>query len=343
MRLLLAVYDPAHESSDGKYWVWSHPDLTDELKNRFYYNAAVKHLPENPNAITPSDCHGGWTSIDETWACWYRFLDGGRDLRGRPGRFVLICAFCRRTDNINLNGFSILDSAPFQRLAQATAFSRPIPQPESLECDVRLPAIEGSSAAVQNSHDAPSKFVGPKATERAAAACCNLQPSYGFDVAYIRSGDRSLATVEITKSPEAKVSKMVGPTNIASVSRPSPPTGPRHNASVANEALSERYTRTAARASLLFSASIPNWAVLIIICVVALGAYFFGARNSAEKTPIINSTSNDTPSPAKQPSVSGTLEPPSVAVPGIQQRDGTQGKSNSHSSKSTPTSQTTNQ
>jgi hypothetical protein len=42
MRFLLAAYDPAHETADGKYWVWWHRDLPVELMNSFYYAVAAK-------------------------------------------------------------------------------------------------------------------------------------------------------------------------------------------------------------------------------------------------------------------------------------------------------------
>jgi hypothetical protein len=45
MRVLLAAYDPAHNTLNGDYWACSHADLPGDLRTKFYYEVAVGQMP----------------------------------------------------------------------------------------------------------------------------------------------------------------------------------------------------------------------------------------------------------------------------------------------------------
>ncbi len=200
MKLFLAAYDPAHDSSTGNYWVWAHKDLPPALLNDFYYTVATKNISGNPNELSAADWHGGWAAVDETWTCWYRFLNGGRDLRGRPGRFVILCAFCRREDTTNRNVFGILDHKVFQELAKAAPSSRPIPKPAKfpdLEVDVEFPPLE----VLQNSYYGIGgdsfTYTGSDATEKASRTCADLPRDCRFNCKVTRQAGEIRIVVDI--------------------------------------------------------------------------------------------------------------------------------------------------
>ncbi|WP_425619502.1 hypothetical protein NA78x_002904 [Anatilimnocola sp. NA78] len=93
MKIYLALYDPAFQAADGTYWTWHHPVLSLELLAQTYYEGLAADLPPDPSALTESVVWGGMVDVNREWRCYYRFLDGGRDTRGRPGRYVVLCGF----------------------------------------------------------------------------------------------------------------------------------------------------------------------------------------------------------------------------------------------------------
>jgi hypothetical protein len=130
----LAAYDPAHPSPNGNYWVWHHPVLPAKALESYYYDVAVPCLPENPNDLGATDMCGGCAALDEVWCAWFRFFNGGRDLQGRPGRFVILCAFVRREDMVGWDCSGILESEQFQNMARSIP-PCPVPKPDALEID----------------------------------------------------------------------------------------------------------------------------------------------------------------------------------------------------------------
>src|SRR5437773_4601706 len=95
----LASYDPSIKGSTADFWVWHHHSLSLDLLNRAYYDYAFHHRPDNPLKLRSRDYHGGCATVNDTWVCWYRFLNAGRDTRTvGSGRWVLTCAFVRRKD-----------------------------------------------------------------------------------------------------------------------------------------------------------------------------------------------------------------------------------------------------
>ena len=97
-RSLIALYDPSQPSKDGAFWSWHAPELDPKLLNRLYYDVAVQGRPDDPNRLDDGTIVGGIAQLTPEWACVYRFGNGGRDLRRRPGRFVMLAAFLPYAD-----------------------------------------------------------------------------------------------------------------------------------------------------------------------------------------------------------------------------------------------------
>lgn len=150
MRFLLAAYDPSHQAADGSYWAWHHPDLTPELLNRFYYDVAANHRPVDPGNLSVDDLHAGFATLSGGWCCWYRFVNGGRDQRGRRGRFVLLCAFGQYDQMIGHDGSVVLRASSIRLLARLALGAPPLAPPVSLECEIDLvPLAAGPNQIAQ--------------------------------------------------------------------------------------------------------------------------------------------------------------------------------------------------
>ena len=293
MKFLLAAYDPAHETADGSYWVWGHNDIPADVRNSFYYEVAAKNLPRNPNELLPDDCHGGWAAVSDTWACWYRFLNGGRDLRGRPGRFVLICAFCRRRDYANHNGFPVLNAGPFQDLSKVAVFSRPLPAPDRLDLDLDLPEIAVmTTSPFANGPTNTREYRGAEATARAASVCANLRPEDRFHCAVCRHDGEWAITVEMTAAsdkPVARISPTLPASPIAGavVHRVDSHAGPKM--------IQDHHRRHSVLR--LLSISVPMWAALAFVCLAGAIGFLAGHRVT-ETPPVPPSASPPSSAPA---------------------------------------------
>ena len=280
MRFLLAAYDPAHETPDGSYWVWAHPDLPADVRNSFYYEIAARNLPEKPNELLADDCHGGWAAINDTWACWYRFLDGGRDLRGRPGRFVLICAFCGRRDNANTNGFGVLESPPFQNMVKVAAFARPLPPPDSLDLSLDLPECTAPVASPVGNVTGKVDYAGEDADEKASAACANLPPELRFTCAIRRHQGMTAITVETSRfrdgaePPDSRIAAMVPIGTPRSTVR-----NPQSPATTGRVDGDRRWSG-------LLRVAVPLWQAALCACFALALGFVIGERFGMQPVPI---------------------------------------------------------
>ncbi|MDY0167762.1 MAG: hypothetical protein RBS80_14535 [Thermoguttaceae bacterium] len=136
-RVLLATYDPSHLSRDGSYWVWRSPYLTRELLERFYFDKSALFQPEDIRQLGEDDIWGGVTRLEQQWLCMCRYYNGGRDLRGRPGRFLLAVALVAMSDVIGRDVLPLFRNETFEWIAKNAAHC-PLPEPPVLEQDIRL-------------------------------------------------------------------------------------------------------------------------------------------------------------------------------------------------------------
>lgn len=123
MKFLLALYDPGAPPRAGSHWSWHAPELSAALLDRFFYDIANKHRPEHPNSLAPDHVWGGVARVNAEFMAAYRFVNGGRDGQGRPGRYVLIAAFAAATDAVGKDLTPLLQSHAFERVV-SEAMSR---------------------------------------------------------------------------------------------------------------------------------------------------------------------------------------------------------------------------
>lgn len=126
MKVFLAVYDPAYQAADGSYWTWHAPELSARLLASTYYELLVPNIPPAPNQLTVDQLWAGLGDISDEWRCYFRFVNGGRDQRGRPGRFVVLCVFVSRTNCQLCDPLELLRSEQLQKLAQQAQTECPL-------------------------------------------------------------------------------------------------------------------------------------------------------------------------------------------------------------------------
>lgn len=146
-RVLIAIYDPAQPSPDGSYWIWRHAELPSATLDAFYYERASRFIPKEVNTLTPEDILGGVATLNE-WLCLWRYYNGGRDLRGRPGRFVLTVAFVKYADTAGCDISSILKNDIFRWVSEHAPTNCPIPPPPALEDNCIFPLLRPDPVVV---------------------------------------------------------------------------------------------------------------------------------------------------------------------------------------------------
>jgi hypothetical protein len=186
MRCLLAAFDQAHLSPDGTYWSWRHSSLELAMLDRFYYEYAAKHLPEENTLILPDCLHGGCASLGDDWICWYRFIDGGRDKAGRPGRMVLVAGFAPRPDHAGKDLSGVLESSLFQELARCAPATCPLPAPKDLILEWDPPLLNVDVAAASNRllRERSISSESCRSLRELAALCDAIPLSQAFDCVF---------------------------------------------------------------------------------------------------------------------------------------------------------------
>lgn len=193
MKFYLAAHDQSFEVSNGDYWTWKHPSISRRTLDRVYYEIARKHLPVDPNQLGVSDLHGGYCSIDQNWICLYRIVNGGRDLKNRPGRFVLLAAVGLRSEVQGRNPIGVLNSRAFIELATIAPTKCPLPPPPSLEIDYN-PALLSTSRS-SPVYGRQVDFRGADPPTDAIAACAHLPIDHRFDCWFLRRGGSAQAAL----------------------------------------------------------------------------------------------------------------------------------------------------
>jgi hypothetical protein len=154
--------------------------LPKDLPQACYWFLAKKHLPESVNSLSSDDCFGGCLATDDEWCCFYRFFNGGYDLRGRPDRFVLLCAFVERSVINGCDCSGLLDSEPFLDWAgkqplQGTPFA-----PKNLEQEFVCERLNSTPAQMKAPSNAPAIFSGAMAVSESWSLCSRLPVSDSF-------------------------------------------------------------------------------------------------------------------------------------------------------------------
>ncbi len=207
MRFYLAIYDPAYLQNDGSYWTWRHAELSPRILDRLYYRIAEKFEPESMTGLTPSDIHGGCCDLCENWLCIYRFLNGGRDTRGRPGRFIVLCAFVKHSDAICGDPAVVLDCALFHSLATSAPRSCPLLPPAFLTLDIEAPRVEIEPLHL-NIPELRSiiEITGHDAIRRAILLCARPTEQLRLQCMFSRKDGIEKASVSVNRPALAKAS-----------------------------------------------------------------------------------------------------------------------------------------
>ncbi len=170
-----ALFDPARHSPDGSYWSWRAEGLDPRQLDRLYYEAAARHLPPDPNRLGPADIWGGMADLGSDVVGIYRCFDGGRDLHGRPGRFVILATLMAREDIVGKDVTAVLRSKAADWVSRR-ATECPVPEPPDLPEEIELPEAVGEEAPGGDSLD----FTGPDAVERAGRVFGRLAAGEGW-------------------------------------------------------------------------------------------------------------------------------------------------------------------
>ena len=146
--------------------------------------------------------------MDETWCCWYRFVNGGRDLHSRPGRFVILCAFIRRENLKAWDWSGILESTVFRDHA-ATVPPCPMPQPASLAMDyLPSPVVTAPERLSVVKERGSLELEGANALQQAGELCASLDFAPRFHCEIVRLHGTSRVKITVTR-PAAKVAPPV--------------------------------------------------------------------------------------------------------------------------------------
>jgi hypothetical protein len=186
MKIDYALFDPSSDQGGGNYWTWSADDLPPVLRDLLYRQFAVKHLHPDVNVLSGETLWGGIVHIAAETASGsgrvvlYRYFNGGRDRKNRPGRYVMLTAWLKADDIKTVSGHQIFgclrpvfDTAVFQHVLDHCK-ELPIPAPAVLSenFSLPLPPADGSETFADNRFHKHIKIenseVGAEKTESAA-------------------------------------------------------------------------------------------------------------------------------------------------------------------------------
>ena len=135
MRFLAATFDHAHPGSQGNYWAYAHPDLATAVLDKFYFEVVAPALRSHPEWAGLHEL-SGFVTLGARWACWFKRFDVGNDLKGRPGRFVIACAFIERSAITGWESSVILFVPHFAEVEMLARKNCPLPVPAALSMTV---------------------------------------------------------------------------------------------------------------------------------------------------------------------------------------------------------------
>lgn len=204
MKLRLALYDPSYYDAEGSNWTWKNPEIPGPILDRFFYDVAGKRRPSNPKTLTPSKLNGGLSRMGAGWSVVYRFCDGGRDRHGRPGRFVIVCAWFITGEVAALGVSDLLCSPVFADVVAAAPTSCPIPSPSNLTIEWRAATMKAIDPVDLERllSDRRKAFSGENAWTKAEALFFSIPPGRPTHLCLL--GDDTTQRAEITiSSPES--------------------------------------------------------------------------------------------------------------------------------------------
>jgi hypothetical protein len=207
IHLRLALFDQGYTPVGGQHWTWYDSALSAGCLDGFLYSVFNPAMERGVGRDSSNALIGGFASIDKEWCCWFRVFDGGLDLRGRPGRYLVLIAFCTRQEARGVDATWVLRLGPFSTIAVVAAAPPPLPALPELVLQVNAPVVStrrDMDASLRA--DGPLNFSGADELRAAAAACSHL-PDEDHWLLLIR-GDLDRPAVKVELNPAAPATSL---------------------------------------------------------------------------------------------------------------------------------------
>ncbi len=184
MKLSFAAYDPAIRPPDGNYWVWQATAISKGLPDRIRSHLIQLDPCREPNSLAQDDLYGGCIALDNEWCVFYRHYNGGRDLRGRPERGILLIGFASRAEAMRQNCSKLLESNLFSEWAVQQPLAI-CPAPPNTACDGNFVSDQVPSSNLEQSNEFKGSLSATAAPARSEPAggwneCQRLPATVGF-------------------------------------------------------------------------------------------------------------------------------------------------------------------
>ena len=266
MRLHYALFDQS-VFVDGDYWTWASPEVR-PLLSRFHGDVAVKHLPPRPNDLQGDDLWGGLARL-AGWTVAYRYLNGGWDKQGRPGRAVLLTAWAPAGEAQGLDLLPVFTNETFRHVAE-NAKAIPVPPPFALQEDW---AAGAAPPAPFREGDTP--FAG---LAEAARAFATVPTGRTASLKIIRTATEQHITLSVPREQEATAPGGRASPRAENLTLPQAP--PKPSPQIPKERIPEYH-----RQNLQPQAKplLPERMYQFLILILALVCLGFGWRYHAEK------------------------------------------------------------
>lgn len=173
MNMHLAAYTAPQNGSPGLRWVWNDRLLAGDVLNAAYVVASAAAGKVTSLGELGARTVAGLACVDGIWVVAYRFRDGGRDSRGRLGRFILAAAFFRRTA-LGLNDVSaIFSDKRFTEIDEQP--------PLSMTMEIAAQPVTHDPGLLQNLlRDGAVDLQGNDALSQGCRLCAALPPDCAF-------------------------------------------------------------------------------------------------------------------------------------------------------------------
>lgn len=293
-----ALFDPSSPSSDGSFWSWRSPSLDRRMLDRLYYDTASKVRPEQPNQLGIDTIIGGFANVTTDWKLVFRYGNGGRDIHGRPGRFVMIVAGVPLETARSVDLASLLTCQQFEDTLRLAPSSCPVPAPDQLEVSVEEQSRSADPILVaQVIRDGRLDLEGPDSIEQAAAICNALPDEWLWACHVKQEGANQTASIQRLLAPQTV--------------QPSTPSVVTETPSVIDDepvptvAVKPRRTGTS------------NWRRLVWVLSFAVAAVVFGQAVRLITTPEPNPANHDETQPTEVHGGNGNDKKPLQNIPEI--------------------------
>ena len=206
MRIALAIFDPSQPAPDGSFWSWRAASLDRKLLDRLYYDVAIGNRPEDPNQLDDSVVIGGFAAFAPDWLFAYRFGNGGRDARGRPGRFVMVIAGVRLDQASGIDLSMLMTCPAVVDVLIKAAYSCPVPAPAELDVDVIVQPSRVDPVLVAKAlRDERLELSGPEAVSQAVSLCVSLPIDRQWSCRLRMDREGNYAVVECPQGTEKSI------------------------------------------------------------------------------------------------------------------------------------------